>query len=230
MNEQHYGKTDLEVPESLKRNIALLEEAGQIGFFYYGPRLWMVGEVEPLKALQDERLRAGVVKRILDAYPRLRFGQKELFYRLRKAPEHPAAGDEYDSPPDSFLGTYRFDSPCLPILYASQDLEVCVHECRVTVEDDLYVALPEAAPIYQPDSFNPYWPREGTEAIPLLRFTQPLALTAPASRERVAPIVFRPPRRRLSRLTCYRRRGRTEKDRGQDPPRCVNTSGCEENV
>lgn len=27
-----------------------------------------------------------------------------------------------------------------PVLYASQDLEVCVHECRVTVEDDIYVA------------------------------------------------------------------------------------------
>lgn len=140
MNEQHYRKTDLEVPESLKPDIALLEEAGRIGFFYYGPRFWMVGEVEPLKALQDERQRAGVVKRILDAYPRLRFGREELFYRLRKAPQYPAAGDEYDSPPDSFLGTYRFDSPSLPILYASQDLEVCVHECRVTVEDDLYIA------------------------------------------------------------------------------------------
>jgi hypothetical protein len=25
-------------------------------------------------------------------------------------------------------------------MYASPDLEVCVHECRVTAEDDLYVA------------------------------------------------------------------------------------------
>lgn len=28
----------------------------------------------------------------------------------------------------------------LPIMYASQDLQICVHECRVTAEDDLYVA------------------------------------------------------------------------------------------
>jgi len=25
-------------------------------------------------------------------------------------------------------------------MYASQDLQICVHECRVTAEDDLYVA------------------------------------------------------------------------------------------
>ena len=26
------------------------------------------------------------------------------------------------------------------MLYGSQDIEVCVHECRVTVEDELYLA------------------------------------------------------------------------------------------
>ncbi len=123
MNEHHYGKTEIDAPDSLKADIALLEEGGRIGFFYYGPRLWMVGEVEPLKALQDKRQRAGVIAQILDAYPKLTFGPDEVFYRFRKAPKDPAAASEYDSPPDSFLGTYPFDSPNLPVLYASQDLE-----------------------------------------------------------------------------------------------------------
>lgn len=70
MNEDHYGKTEINTPDSLKADIALFEE--------------------------------GV--------------------------------------PDSFLGTYRFDSPNLPVLYGSQDLEVGIHECRVSVEDDLYIA------------------------------------------------------------------------------------------
>ena len=139
MNEHHYGKTDIKVPDQFKADVALLEEAARIGFFYYGPRLWMVGEVEPLKALQDERQRAGVISQIIDAYPKLTFGTDQVFYRLRKKSNDPAAASEYDSPPDSFLGTYRFDSPSLPILYASQDLEVCIHECRVSVEDELYV-------------------------------------------------------------------------------------------
>jgi len=38
------------------------------------------------------------------------------------------------------LGNGRFDTTELPILYGSQDLEVCLHECRVAAEDDLYVA------------------------------------------------------------------------------------------
>lgn len=37
-----------------KMTSGFFEEAAQLGFFHYGPRLWMVGEVEPLKDLQDE--------------------------------------------------------------------------------------------------------------------------------------------------------------------------------
>lgn len=48
--------------------------------------------------------------------------------------------EEYDSPPDRILGRGRLDSPDLPILYCSQDIDGCVHECRVTLEDDLYLA------------------------------------------------------------------------------------------
>jgi len=139
MNEHHYGKTSINVPNSLKADIALLEEAARIGFFHYGPRLWMVGEVEPLKALQDVQQRAGVIGKILAVYPKLTFGTDKIFYRLRKEPKKPAEASEYDSPPGPLLGQYRFDSSSLPILYASQDLEVCIHECRVTVEDELYV-------------------------------------------------------------------------------------------
>ncbi len=49
----------------------------------------MVGEVEPLKALQDVQQRADVIKQILAAYPKLTFGTDELFYRLRKEPKAP---------------------------------------------------------------------------------------------------------------------------------------------
>ena len=140
MNEHHYRKTSIHVPDSLKPDIVLLEETVRIGFFDYGPRLWMVGEVEPLKALQDDQRRARIIGKIIDSYPRVTIGIDETFYRLRKKPINPAIASEYDSPPDTFLGKYRFDSLSLPILYASQDLEVCIHECRVSVEDELYVA------------------------------------------------------------------------------------------
>src|SRR5690606_26331163 len=44
------------------------------------------------------------------------------------------------SQPDKYLGRGRLDSLEQPIFYCSQDIESCVHECRVTAEDELYLA------------------------------------------------------------------------------------------
>lgn len=63
-----------------------------------------------------------------------------MFYRIRKAPKDSADPKEYDSPPSKYLGTGRLDSVDLPVMYGSQDLEICLHECRVTAEDELFVA------------------------------------------------------------------------------------------
>lgn len=43
--------TDISVPPWLTEDIELIADALGVGFFYYGPRLWMLGEVEPLKDL-----------------------------------------------------------------------------------------------------------------------------------------------------------------------------------
>ena len=100
----------------------------------------MIGEIEPLKALQDPTPSSTVIGRILREYPARTLCPEETFYRIRKAPCSPDQPDEYDSPPLPLAGNGRLDSPCFPVMYASPDLEVCVHECRVTTEDDLYVA------------------------------------------------------------------------------------------
>lgn len=42
-NEYHYGKSTVAPSPWLKKDIKLIEEAAHIGFFHYGPRLWMVG-------------------------------------------------------------------------------------------------------------------------------------------------------------------------------------------
>lgn len=48
---------------------------------------------------------------------------------------------QYDAPPECHLGDGRLDAPGFPVLYASQDLEVCVHECRVTRADECHVGI-----------------------------------------------------------------------------------------
>jgi len=42
-------KTSINASSWLKPDVELFERLLGIGFFHYGPRLWMVGEVEPLK-------------------------------------------------------------------------------------------------------------------------------------------------------------------------------------
>lgn len=135
-----HQKTSITTSCWFEKDIELVGNTLGVGFFYYKPRLWMVGEVEPLKALQEEQPRESIIQRIVQEYPSVFLDESRLFYRIRKAPKAPEEAAEYDAPPAEFLGSGRLDSSSLPVMYASQDLEVCVHECRVTAEDELYVA------------------------------------------------------------------------------------------
>ncbi len=100
----------------------------------------MIGAVEPLKELQNRHTRKDVVDQILHVFPTRTIGPDYHFYRIRNKPSNPTESLQYDSPPNSTVGKGRFDSPDFSVLYASPDLPTCVHECRVTAEDDLYVA------------------------------------------------------------------------------------------
>ena len=129
---------------------ALFEEILKIGFFWYGPPEWQVGINENLAKLEQEDEREQVIARILQAYPSEVLTDADKFYRLRKV-----SGDAYalgkfdsadwgqfDSPPlpAKLEEAGRLDSPDLPVLYGSPDLQTCLHECRVTVEDALFLA------------------------------------------------------------------------------------------
>jgi len=135
-----YQSTSIRTSPWFKEDIQLFEKTLGVGFFYYGPRLWMVGEVEPLKALQEPSSRAFIINRILTEYPSTNLCVGQFFYRVRKNPKTPEDFGEYDSPRLPIAGTGRLDAPDLPVMYGSQDLQVCVHECRVAAEDELYVA------------------------------------------------------------------------------------------
>lgn len=138
-------KTSITVPRWLDDDVRLIERVLRVGFFHYGPRLWMLGEVEPLRALQDPATSKSIIDRIVNEYPGRILHSGEMFYRIRKAPKTPEDPNEYDSHPTSRAGSGRFDASGFPVMYASPDLQVCIHECRVTAEDDLYVATLSAA-------------------------------------------------------------------------------------
>jgi len=139
-NEHHEGVGDIVFPGNLEQDAKLVAKLINIGFFLYGPRLWMVGEVEPLKSLQLPEERDEIIKRILNEFPIAKLPKDTLFYRLRVNPKQQMDPAEYDSAPEGYLGRGRLDSKDLPILYGSFDIEACLHECRVTLEQELYLS------------------------------------------------------------------------------------------
>lgn len=135
-----HQSTSIRTSPWFEADIRLIESTVGVGFFYYGPRLWMVGEVEPLKALQYPETTSSIIGRIIREYPAIVVPTKEVFYRIRKSPAKPDDFGEYDTPPIRLASSGRLDSLGFPVMYGSQDLQVCVHECRVTAEDELYLA------------------------------------------------------------------------------------------
>lgn len=136
---QHQS-TSISGPSWLMADANLIGQALGVGFFYYGPRLWMVGEVEPLKSLQKSKERDLIIRRILNEYPTHVMSDEQIFYRIRKNPKNAEDIGEYDSQPLSRAGKGRLDSKGLSVMYGSQDIQICIHECRVTAEDEVYMA------------------------------------------------------------------------------------------
>jgi hypothetical protein len=132
--------TSINTSAWFKDDLRKIEKAIGVGFFYYGPHFWMIGQVGPLKALQDPATRSSVTTRITKEYPTVTLTKEEVFFRLRKDLTNPDQIDQYDSPPKALAGKGRLDSIGFPVMYGSQDLQICIHECRVTAEDDLYLA------------------------------------------------------------------------------------------
>jgi hypothetical protein len=136
-NEHQLTSPDL--TEALGPDLQLFTKLLGVGFFYYGPRMWMLGSITPLEDLQNVATRKEVVDRIIGSYGAHTLEEGVVLYRVRKNPTQIVTALQMDSPPAEFLGKNRLDSPELPILYASTDLELCLHECRVNAEDALYM-------------------------------------------------------------------------------------------
>lgn len=182
--------TEIDDEPWLQPDVTRLGDALGVGFFYYGPRLWMVGEFEPLLALQDPATRDSVIERILEAYPSTKWSAGKRFYRVRINATLPGDPHQYDSPPDQHLGKGRLDSADLPVLYGSDDLQVCLHESRVAAEDDLYVATLRPNRKVRLLDLTAHNPGEGTEFQSLDLAVHFLFLAADHSYEITRAIAF----------------------------------------
>jgi hypothetical protein len=143
-NSWHHGEPDeVSFPNWLKEDARLIQNALSVGLFYYAPPLWRVGEIEPLANLRNPVTRGAAASALVSRFPRRLFTSGSSFYRLRSNITEGlhSKPTEYDSPPKGVGGNGRLDAPDFPVLYGSQDLEIYVHECRVTIADECYLAV-----------------------------------------------------------------------------------------
>jgi hypothetical protein len=144
-NPWRYGEREVDFAPWTIDDVHAIEDILQVGAFHYGPPLWRVGEIEPLQELRRKGTRRRAANRVISRFPSRVLPAGTKFYRLRM---QMASGDEqnvgqYDAPPDNLLGRGRLDDVGLPVLYGSPELEVCVHECKLTIPDEAYVATLE---------------------------------------------------------------------------------------
>jgi hypothetical protein len=134
-----YGEREVSFPPWLRTDAELIEDALKVGFFYYGPPTWRLGGIEQLEAMLDPKTRHTAVRDAIGRFQSRILRGEDTFYRLRKDIGSPVAS-EFDAPPKGHECSGRLDGPDFSVLYGSQDLEICVHECRVTRADRCYVA------------------------------------------------------------------------------------------
>lgn len=127
------------LPPQLQKDADLLSLKLGISFSYHTIKLWMLGEVEPLKKLQSKRSKDSIIKRILKEYPSKLLTQEDVFYKVRTNPQYPDKEAEYDSSPVP-NGAGRMHQRGKQTLYTSEDLDTCIHECRVSADDTVYCA------------------------------------------------------------------------------------------
>ncbi|TCB32905.1 RES domain-containing protein [Acinetobacter sp. ANC 4635] len=102
----------------------------------------MLGEIGPLKQMQlSNGEESYVFQRIVDEYPVSFLSEEQIIYRIRKNPQNNPNIIDFDAPPIEYLGNGRLDSKDNPIFYCSTDLELCLHECRVSSEDQIFVGM-----------------------------------------------------------------------------------------
>ena len=133
---------------TLAADAGTLREVSGLVVFDYGPPLWQLGRTDHYDAfangdpdeVADEMVRGGTATAIPAG---------TAVYRIRRNLEvgpdvlDPATFD----PPGDHIARQpgRWDDLGSPVLYVSDDVELCLHECRVALSDEIVLATLVAA-------------------------------------------------------------------------------------
>lgn len=132
----------------LDNDLILLSNYLDVKLFHYGPPLWRLGNtehyqklknMEPFATVKDLKKREEIWDEVVERCKVLYLDENKKIFRLRCGRELvQATPDQFDTPPNEVKTQRgRYDSDELPIFYASDDVEVCIHESRATLADNL---------------------------------------------------------------------------------------------
>jgi hypothetical protein len=125
-----------------REDLELLTRVTGRGVIYNAPRLFLIGVTNhydgPKGSLRSSTIHEIVKKLRITMLPA---GTLAFRIRLNLSGHQRFLPKQFDSPPGGRTrGFSRFDSKAEPILYSSPSLAVCIHECRVTLADEIFVA------------------------------------------------------------------------------------------
>ncbi len=130
---------DLFGSKYLRKDVAILSKRFGIQCFYFGPPLWMFGK--PYDEDGKQRWKLSDFNYLLESFFVREINASDILFRVRLNVHSKLDHLQYCSPPDEFRKKFgRFDSKDLPIQYCAFDVETCLHESRVTVADEVFLA------------------------------------------------------------------------------------------
>lgn len=139
------GEFDYSVHKSLNHDIQLIHEAAGLTPMAYGPAVWRVGVSEWMDRLTSRnwKKRDRAVKELISRCSIKEIKPDSRFFRIRTNVVDDVNEKSFDAPESQKYKSGRFNVKDGVVFYASFDVETCIHECRVSMEDYLYVATME---------------------------------------------------------------------------------------
>jgi hypothetical protein len=138
-------RDDTTFDDTLRGDYELIKEKLGVCVFQHSPPLWRLGytyQYEELEKNHPEKALSFVISAGKEQI--IRKGQK--IYRIRTNPTSIYENGAFDTPPLHLKKECsRFDTEHLEVFYGALDIETCLHECRVTLVDEVALATFEAA-------------------------------------------------------------------------------------
>lgn len=130
---------------TLSSDAALASRLTGLVIFDYGPPLWRLGMTEHFHEFEaGGETRRQAAEGIVTAAPSVSIPTSATLFRIRlnaRADEGINTAAAFDPPPVSMLREPgRWDELDFPVLYLADDIELCLHECRATIADEITVA------------------------------------------------------------------------------------------